>query len=386
MIRKISFENFYSFKDKQEIDFTTTKKKSSDYYEAFDGTLISKVAGFIGPNASGKTNAMRIFGFISYILTMSEKTDDSNFTSFKNYSFAKNDVSRVEIEFENEHHLFSIQIEIKNFIIVKETVSFKALKKGSRLTTLITRKDNDVVLNPKHFAGVTKKKTSTLHKDVSVVAFINANYDIPILNEIDEYFSILLINISESGEATNPTMSQSFSTDMYNKFPEIKERMESVIRDFNIGIKSFSIKKNSENNYDIYANHLVNSNKYSLPIHYESRGTQILFNELARILMFTGIGTVLVVDEIETGLHPEATNKLIQFITDELSVEKKQFIFSSHSLEFMKKFDAQQIFLVEKEDNISDLFRLDEMKLRSEDNYYAKYQSGAYGAYPKIRI
>ncbi len=386
MIRKISFENFYSFKDRQEIDFTTTKKKSSDYYEAYDGTLISKVAGFAGSNASGKTNAMRIFGFISYILTVSNKAKGITFTPFKNYSFIKNNTSLVEIEFENDTHLFKIYLEIRNYLVIKEFVSFKSLKKRSRFTTLIDRNEREFNLNPKYFTGVTKKKMSSIQNGVSAVAFINTSYDIPILSEIGEYFSLFQINFSECGETIHNITGLELAAETYLKSPEVKTRMEQIIRDFNIGIEDFLITKNSDGKYDIKANHIIGTEKYLLPIDYESRGTRALFYELGRIIFFISEGTVMVSDEIETGLHPEAVNKLIQFIVDELAESKKQFIFSSHSLEFMKKFDAQQIFLVEKENNVSEVFRLDEMKFRSEDNYFAKYQSGVYGAYPKIRI
>jgi hypothetical protein len=52
----------------------------------------------------------------------------------------------------------------------------------------------------------------------------------------------------------------------------------------------------------------------------------------------------------------------------------------------LSKLDKYQIVLVEKDENgISDTWRLDEMPdSRSDDNYYAKYIAGAYGAVPKI--
>ena len=68
MIRKITFSNFYSFKDKQTLDFTTTKKKGDNYYQTFDGKQISKVVAFLGPNNSGKTNVIKVLGFIDYFL------------------------------------------------------------------------------------------------------------------------------------------------------------------------------------------------------------------------------------------------------------------------------------------------------------------------------
>ena len=73
--------------------------------------------------------------------------------------------------------------------------------------------------------------------------------------------------------------------------------------------------------------------EYTLPIYYESRGTKALFVELFRILACIDSGTVLVIDEIETGLHPQAVDKIIQYIIDSFSKSKKQFI-CFHSIIF----------------------------------------------------
>ena len=53
---------------------------------------------------------------------------------------------------------------------------------------------------------------------------------------------------------------------------------------------------------------------------------------------------------------------------------------------FSVQLDKQQIFLVEKnKQGISDGWRLDEMEgVRADDNYYAKYIAGTYGAVPDI--
>ena len=95
---------------------------------------------------------------------------------------------------------------------------------------------------------------------------------------------------------------------------------------------------------------------------------------------------MLVIDELEVGLHPQAVTKIIQYVIDSFKQDKKQFIFTSHSYDFLKRFDAQQIYLVEKKENVSEIFRLDELGVRPDENFLSKYMSGSYGAFPKIRI
>ncbi|MDE1886385.1 MAG: hypothetical protein KGH92_10835, partial [Xanthomonadaceae bacterium] len=62
-----------------------------------------------------------------------------------------------------------------------------------------------------------------------------------------------------------------------------------------------------------------------------------------------------------------------------------QIIFTSHSIEVMGLLGKSQVVLVEKKDCASEAWRLDTMDgVRSQDNLYAKYMSGAYGAVPQL--
>lgn len=387
MIRYIKFKNFYSFKDEQLIDFRVSGKKSPVYYESYDGTQISKIAGFVGPNASGKTNAMRAFGFLAFFFAANEKKNP-DFTPLKLYSFSDEKTCDIEVEFETNTHIFRYWLSIGKGYVVSERMELKLLEHGSRYARLYSRDGNGVTyLSPKFFTGVTDKNLKKLPKDVSVCAYLNANYDIDVLQELFAYFVTLNVNFAESGYSFTADEGVSMAMSMYLENPDIKEEMEEIIAGFDdVGIESFDFREVDENTFEIDAMHKVGEKTYPLSMDYESKGTKALFCEIGRILFFFKMGSIMVADEIETGLHPEAVNKLISFISELIEDEKKQFIFSSHSFEFMKKFDSQQIFLVEKEDNKSSVFRLDELKLRSEDNYYSKYLSGAYGAFPKIRI
>jgi len=61
-------------------------------------------------------------------------------------------------------------------------------------------------------------------------------------------------------------------------------------------------------------------------------------------------------------------------------------LFSSHSHLILSKLDKYQIILTEKnKKGESEAWRLDEVAgVRADDNYYAKYMAGAYGAFPRL--
>lgn len=385
MIRKISFSNFYSFKGTQTIDFTTSKKKNDNYFNTFDGKQISKVAAFVGPNNSGKTNVIKVLGFIDYFLSVPNRNHDDFDLAFKTYAFCKQQPSKFYIEFETDKKLYFYTLEAAPDRVISEVLEAKLLAKSARKYLIFNRIGNEVEVNKKIVSGVTKKSLSTIRDDISVVAFLKSGFNVGEINEVSDYFQGFRTNINEVGYVRSPEDRIDTAAEAYNKFPELKEAMEDIIVNFDLGIESFSIKKNDES-LSVSAKHKVDNKIYELPMDYESRGTKSLFVELLFIVISILEGTVLALDEIESGLHPQAVDKLIQYVVDSFSEEKKQFIFTSHSLNFMKRYDPQQIFLVEKKENESEVFRLDELDIRPDENFYAKYMSGTYGAFPKIRV
>ncbi len=387
MIRKIKFSNFYSFKGIHEIDFTTNKKKSDNYFNTFDGKQISKVALIVGPNNSGKTNLMKLFGYLDYFMSTPTRENKDFGLGFKQYAFCTKKPTTFELEFETENKLYLYKLKTSSDAVLEESLSAKKLTKKSRLYKIFERKGNIIIVNKNVISGTTQKSLSSVKDNVSTVAFLNSGHDIEEIEEISNYFYGFRTNINERGDVGQIHSDVHFAIKGYDLHPDIKEKMEDLIHDFNIDVEGFNIEKDKENSkITVNAVHKVEGETFILPLSYESRGTQALFAGLYDILVSIEDGTVLALDEIETGLHPQAVYKLVSFIVDEFSEKKRQFIFSSHSFEFIKKLDPQQIFLVEKKDNSSFFFRLDELKVRPDENFLSKYMSGAYGAFPRIGI
>jgi predicted ATPase len=63
-----------------------------------------------------------------------------------------------------------------------------------------------------------------------------------------------------------------------------------------------------------------------------------------------------------------------------------QLIFSTHAIEVLNLLEKTQVMLVEKDDDcVSTAYRLDSVEgIRNDDNFYAKYMAGAYGAVPNL--
>jgi len=392
MIRKVKFSNFYSFDKEQEIDFLAKKKKTYDYYQSKTGDQVTKIAGFVGGNASGKTNVMRLFSFFRYFTCESSKDESAGALDVAYKTFFNNKKpSNFYIEFEIDDLVLFYNFAIKENAIHKETLQIRKKEKGAKKIEIFSRNLNNVEkLHNDYFKKFPLDFLKKIRADVSLIAFLKAHYDIEIINKVFNYFEEFKTNINERGEINN-VLHQIHSLELYLKDNELKKKMENFIHNFDIGLSNFIIKKETKDQrltISVKGVHATKEENNVLDFGYESRGTQSLFFALANILSGLKNNNVIIIDEIESGFHPEALNKIISYFIDENENKRAQIIFSSHSLGFMNKLDMHQTYLVEKNDNSESLvYRLNQVKgIRSDDNFLSKYMTGAYGAFPKIRV
>ena len=168
MIRKIKFNNFYSFKDEQEISFLTSKKKSYDYFTSSaekNGYCeqITKVAGVISKNAAGKTNVIRALGFISFF-AINKKTDLQG--TYKTY-FNNSKQSKFSIEFEIDDDIYDYSFTLKDGAVKEEILKHK----GNIIFSFIS--GGKIYMNEEYSLDIVPVKSiSAFKKDISFLASI----------------------------------------------------------------------------------------------------------------------------------------------------------------------------------------------------------------------
>jgi predicted ATP-dependent endonuclease of OLD family len=99
---------------------------------------------------------------------------------------------------------------------------------------------------------------------------------------------------------------------------------------------------------------------------FESEGTQKFAHIAGPILNVLETGSVLVIDELDTKLHPELTERLVLlFHNKEINKNHAQLIFTSHNTNLLdaKIFRRDQIFFAEKDSfGASHLYSLADFK------------------------
>lgn len=405
MLHSFTCKNFYSFKDSATVDFVVNNNAPNDngFTKGDSGTRISKIETVIGANASGKTHLLKVLPFLKWLIIDSYKLDPTDPIFVQPFKFVSKKIPPTELiaEFEIEGVIYRYAFVLNNERILKEKLSFKSktLNKVTSKTAFSREwdsKKNEYSFKaykykfPKEFSNVLRNNTSVIasairlnHKDSQKIA---------------RFWYQIASNVIEIGwigdnmfGITNSTFSESL--EFFSENQDYKKDAEKILCRFDFGLDSLDIKKIKKEdgsiNIEAKASHIIRGEKHNLNLLYESSGTKQLLGLLKPILVVLKQGGLAVLDEIDVNLHSEIVMAIIDlFIHPETNPHNAQILFSTHSHIVMSKLNKYQLVLVEKDSNAeSKSIRLDKLEsknVRTDDNYYMKYISGTYGAYPEI--
>jgi uncharacterized protein len=134
-----------------------------------------------------------------------------------------------------------------------------------------------------------------------------------------------------------------------------------------------------------------NSAPVSLPFDAESHGTRSLIALGGPVLQALRNGYTLLVDEVDTSLHPRLVAELVRlYQSPETNPKQAQLIFTSHDTSLLGNLigdvpvlERDQIWFVEKDDSgASLLYPLTDFSPRKLENLERGYLQGRYGAVP----
>ena len=396
MLHRYRFKNFFSFAEETEVSFQLNRQvPASDLvFLSPSGVRLSKAVAAIGPNASGKTNVLKplafLGGFVSDSFT-SRKPEDE--IPVQAHFFSDSKDSRFEIEFEVNGRHYRYRLVVNPERVVHESLHLKT----SKYFSFIFRRDwhepssaYDIRQQKFGFAAGEAKK---VRPNASLIATA-AQYNVPLAKELADYFSRFHSNVSYSGQNDFETRDVFEAADFFIDRPALRTQMSEILSSLDLGLDEVIIESRpvlgseagKKGKYNIPLGiHRKGRRKLELPFWNESSGTQAAFVLLEKILPALEHGGVVIIDEMEADLHPDMITAMLDlFIDPERNPHNAQVIFTCHALEILNDLQKEQVILIEKDTNgFSEAWRLGDMKgVRRDDNLYAKYRAGAYGAVP----
>ena len=402
MIHSIKCKNFYSFKDEVIVDFTVNSKapETKGYVETASGVRLSKIMAVVGPNASGKTNILKVLPFLTWLIMDSFSLNPDKKNPILPFKFGKSEKKPTELEvvFEIKENIYSYFFKLTPKRILEEELKVKNKSQERMTFKSLFKREWDSKKEAYNFKNFNFKKlskdfekgTMTQRENASIIsaAYFSKHEK---SREIVKSWKKLSTNVREKGVANNHLELLLKALHFFDENKKLKKEAEKLLARFEIGFNLFDIKKEEKEDgrvfFEVSTVHDFEGKKYRLPFEYESQGTKQLFILLTSIFRVLDQGGIAVLDEFEVNLHPDMIAPLIDlFYSSETNPHNAQIIFSTHNHLILNSLDKYQIWLCEKnEKGASEGWRLDEMEgVRSDDNYFNKYMAGAYGAVPNI--
>lgn len=398
MLHKYRFKNFFSFAEKTEVSFELNRQvpESDLVFRSPGGARLSKVLAVIGPNASGKTNVLKPLAFLNWFIVHSFTTNvpEGKFQELAHF-FSKSPHSEFEIEFEAKERHYRYYLVINPEQVVHESLYLKT----SKFFSFIFRRDwsesdSTYKIHQQKF-GFVASEAEKVRPNASLIATA-AQYNVPCARELVSYFERFYTNVTYSGRDHFDDYDLFEATKFFHNRPALRAQMSDILRRLDLGLAEVIIEsgkfveKESGKSEDAKVPlgiHRRGKRKQELPFWHESSGTQAAFVLLEKILPALEHGGIVIIDEMEADLHPDMIMTMLDlFIDHKNNPNNAQIIFTCHAHEILNELQKDQVLLIEKNsDGESEAWRLGDMKgIRRDDNLYAKYRAGAYGAIPDL--
>lgn len=119
----------------------------------------------------------------------------------------------------------------------------------------------------------------------------------------------------------------------------------------------------------------------------ESGGTRKFFAMAYPVIEALTEGSTLVVDELDSKLHPKLTDKIVELFNSMENSNGAQLIFNTHNTNLLESglMRRDQVWFVEKDlYGSAKLFSLSDIQVRKNDKFEKEYLEGRYGAVPYL--
>ena len=372
MLAKMYLTNFLSFKERTEIDLTASKYSILGKTNVYKSEIL-KGALFIGPNASGKSNALKGLSFIIKMI----KGEGVSFNRYR-CLFSDNPIITIEyefifeskkveyvIEYNIQTNSISENLKIDEITVLKRTGNTGELRIGQSVTTDDQVDSETLFLRTASFNTGRFPQEPTLRK---LMDFLQNSYI------VDEY------NWDARVGSTITRYAEEFGVEKINKYltafkydfsMEYGSESEGAGLKLTLGAdnKMVFLKRKSFP----FPNVLIN----------ESQGNQVFADLLPHLIRVIENAGMLIVDEFGNSFHNKLAEKIISFFME--NAKNSQLFITSHHTNLISNsvFRPDQINLITfLNTSGSNVKRLSQFKPREAQNLEKMYLGGMFEGLP----
>lgn len=421
ILKSLSAENFASFA--ASITFTTeadlSKKEYIDNTFACGNSRFNKVSFLYGANGSGKTFFCKIIREIQRFLSFSPLAVIDAAQLMARPEFKNIDAPVKNFAFDTSYReqptRFAIELVLDNityhytFAVQGQEIVYELLTKKYRRTEKLLERTSssfkDITLRSelKGFEDV-KRMVKPEALCLPIADLLNN----PLASKIVSAIQGINVVSMTAGKLQPINPKKTFSEDRLRKYINIIRTADPTLRDIKVSFEEEEVEhqRNTSDDFEnreaivkttrvgIASRHAVYENGKETtvtPISFfkdESLGTVKLFTALPYLFDVLEDGGVLMVDELENGLHLSLAKEIIHLFTNEESnPHHAQLICTSHQpLLVDGEYRRDQVWITAKDDcGRSVLHRMSDLKTsRAKVNLTNRILENAFGCNPKL--
>jgi AAA15 family ATPase/GTPase len=384
VLLEFGFRNFFSFREGATVSF---RLDSNCPASISGGQQFSTVLGIKGANGAGKTHLLKALAFIREFCVSSFNYEPGGLIPFSSY-FENRDATEIYVEFLSNGAEYRYELVLTDTEVIRET----AFRTKARKTKIFER-TGEKLETQKALSGL---QTIKLRKNASIISTAH-QYERTEISDIYKFFKKIFTNVGYNG-FRNPFLNLQAASKFMDEHEEIFDFATKFISECDVGVSQINIMKEKKD--EINETHAEERHEYTPMFSHraqgkenwihpatESSGTKAIFRALAIYKLALETGGIVVLDEFDIHLHPHILPKILELFTNsENNPKNAQLIVSTHDDRIMDILGKYRTILVNKEENESFAYRLDEIQgdvIRNDRSMVAAYNDGKIGGVPR---
>lgn len=424
MLISFKVSNFRSMRDTQEFSMYRTGRRHTDAPDSWKRPDLSPVAAIYGSNAAGKSTFVDALRFVTDAVEDSYRQWDieggvPRVPFMLDLEVAKQP-SEFEIEFTADdgkeyqygfsvdderiltEHLYVYRTNRRTVLFERNEVSqkwyFGPSFKGPSSQIRETTRNNSLFLSA---AAAAKNRTVMVAFKwlSSTLRIYNARaYEaehrqvVKLIQKDPEYRSQLLTFLKRADLGVEEIDVVHEELD-----EEDKAQLEEIFMSVTGGKGNVTLEDViHDREMNLSLSHTSKSANVKLPFDWESDGTRALISFASLAVRALEKGSVCVIDEIDTSLHPLLVAELVSVFADpRVNIKQAQLVFTTHDVSLLDRsaqrgpvLERDQIWVVEKDHTgASSMVAIAEYRSpRKEENLGRGYMTGRFGGLPALSI
>ena len=393
MLLEFCVKNFLSIKDDLKLSFVATTLKESlsepnDVIRISDmGLALVRSAVIYGANASGKTNVLKAIAFYKSFIMNSFKNGQAgesiDVENFRLNASTVQEPTTMEATFTVGEYLYRYGFEVGEKAVHAEWLYRRMNRKRSKEVEIFYREETGVTVHAKSPLMqdlVNRKMVRDNALLLSTAAQFNETTAVDILHWLSD---TQVLFCSEDDKMWLQAI-------RHLDDEKMRERIVRFAKYADLGIENITKIGNrivsSHRQYDDEGRE-TNDVAFSFSGN-ESEGTIKYFSLAYPIIDALDNGKRLVVDELDSKLHPLLVRKIVTlFNSAETNPRGAQLLFTTHDTFLLSAglFRRDQVWFTQKDNfGATEAYSLAEYKVRGSSPFERDYLQGKFGATPII--